>query len=116
MSDQPVFCSCVRKTRPITDDYNLIPDYVETCPVCGGTRGMRVDDMRLFDPRRSTDLKALDLSVFTDPTVPACPGCESKDTVMMETTSGNWQMLCLACMKRWGSDWRPAKETDDGSR
>lgn len=114
MSNQPKRCTCVRRSRPITDDNTLLPDWIERCQVCGGLRGGWMDGLRLPEPRRETSLKALDLSVCTDPTVPACPGCKSRSTFMLETTSGKWQLVCTDCMKRWGSDWKPAKDDDDG--
>jgi hypothetical protein len=52
--------------------------------------------------------KRTDLDASVDATVPDCPGCTSDETMMIETSAGNWQLLCLNCIGRWGTDWKPA--------
>jgi hypothetical protein len=53
--------------------------------------------------------KRADLEACIDATLPDCPDCFGLGMmVALETTAGNWQLLCLQCLGRWGTTWRPA--------
>jgi hypothetical protein len=41
---------------------------------------------------------------------PPCPDCGTCVTAWIETTNGNWQLLCMECLQRWGTDWRGTGE------
>lgn len=57
--------------------------------------------------RPSFAMQQSDLKSITDESVPDCTKCKSTETVAIETTAGNWQVLCLTCLRRFGTTWKP---------